>query len=1184
MAKPRIRTSVHGNLEARSIAGDAFGQLTEVVAPAAAEWYAAAYGPDWEVDRNFASNAIGARNRSLRDEQELLTRLDGSPEFNRVFAPHIDVPPTSVYSLAGELRDLRNDLVHRNRPWEASDAWRTVDRVLLLLSVFGLADEVSRARLAELGVASAAIVAGDRAEQLTALRRDYAESVLLQTGNVDLGGVSPNVGSRVVKARLDAVYVEPRLVRPDLVEGDSESQGLAELLLIGRAIVLGGPGAGKTTLTRRIARILATGGLPGAPDATPILVIAARFAEALEAESGLTLSRFITQRLSDRFGTLYASELELGRAIVLVDGLDEVVEERLRSRVATLVGEFSNDYPNIGLVATSRPMGYRPPTSWSSFSTLEIAAMDVGQVTDFVGRWVSILDDDTDAESTDRDSTDLLADITSEDGVHALAETPLLLTILVLLWHRGTRLPQHRAELYDLATMTLLRDWPARRLGRTFDERQFLQFLQPVALDLVASGQSTVGERDLMTRWAGMFKDLEGLQDDLVATDRARAFLQLIGEHTGFFVESGFDGSERQYAFLHKTFMEYVAATALAEAWDAGTLDLSLYLHVVRWHQVIELFAGHVGRRGQASASRLADEILNAETPSERYLQRNVPLLVALMRQDLEPRPELRDRIISLAVGQVLDPGLEPFRTWRGVSLAYLARELPEGIVDRAIRALAPSTREAEARSDWLRVLVRPESDDFLGRFIESYDTLATVAFEPEADLHYAIGRPFDSGEAVDGILRLGDEWFGVDADGVERFARSGVQVLTVSDVAASTDPLLLNRRFVVDAASVENATVDDAISLLKDDRLLDVAALLKDPEWLEAHPPDVPAALETVDGLPPHLWFFAKSAYDVLNSGPSRDAWLGLTLALVLGGNEITRQVALVRYLTSEFGSFENVDDVITQAIEIDPRSAPAVPVALAMQGGAPEPALVERCEAMALNDPDPILRGLARRGLAVTTRVSDPLGILSSPDVAIPAGSVALLAGDGPTAGMDTTGDLIVRLLLLENDNADSQRACAAIARQIIEAGPFVPYDLSGGDLWTNPSFDELARDLALATRPECRAWSGQILQALDRGTASDELAVLLADAEKPVRDQAVGAIQEVDLRSPAWLESTMLRYFELEQGVESAETFAHSVARQVDASTLEYLTLLLEDFLDHHPGNHVALFFLMAARSER
>ncbi len=196
-----------------------------------------------------------------------------------------------------------------------------------------------------------------------------------------------------------------------------------------------------------------------------------------------------------------------------------------------------------------------------------------------------------------------------------------------------------------------------------------------------------------------------------------------------------------------------------------------------------------------------------------------------------------------------------------------------------------------------------------------------------------------------------------------------------MSDVAASNDPFLPNDRFIVDALSAEAATFGDAIRLLQDGRLLEVAVLLADAEWFEAHPPDMDA-LEHVDELPPDLWLFAKSAYDVLDAGPSRDAWLGLTLALVLVGNEITRQVALVRHLTSEFGSFENVGDVIEQAIEADPRSAFAVPVALALQGGGAEPALVEKCETMVLNDPDPVLRGLARRALAVTTRVDDPLG----------------------------------------------------------------------------------------------------------------------------------------------------------------------------------------------------------------
>ncbi|MCY7288266.1 MAG: hypothetical protein LH624_08470 [Cryobacterium sp.] len=216
----------------------------------------------------------------------------------------------------------------------------------------------------------------------------------------------------------------------------------------------------------------------------------------------------------------------------------------------------------------------------------------------------------------------------------------------------------------------------------------------------------------------------------------------------------------------------------------------------------------------------------------------------------------------------------------------------------------------------------------------------------------------------------------------------------------------------------------------------------------------------------------------------------------------------------------------------------------------------------------------------MAITTRIVDIRGFLSSPDVAIPDTAVAPYADNPAMAGFDTTADVIA-LLFLEDESAEAQEASAAIARGIIEAGTYMPYDLGGGERFAKPSFDRLARDLAVSSRPESRAWSAQILKALDRGTAGGELSTLLADADQRVRDAAVDAIQEVDLRHNDWIESTMLRYFEVERGPE-AEYFPAGLVAKVDALAVDDLVVTAEAFLDDHPGNPGALFFLLAARS--
>ena len=114
-----------------------------------------------------------------------------------------------------------------------------------------------------------------------------------------------------------------------------------------------------------------------------------------------------------------------------------------------------------------------------------------------------------------------------------------------------------------------------------------------------------------------------------------------------------------------------------------------------------------------------------------------------------------------------------------------------------------------------------------------------------------------------------------------------------------------------------------------------------------------------------------------------------------------------------------------------------------------------------------------------------------------------------------------------------------------------------------------------------PEARAWSARILEALERGPATAELALLLTDPDGRVRESAIGAIQEVDLRETGWLEDTVVRFFGVERR-EEAEFFAYRVAAAIPAAATRDLTQLAEAYLDENPGNPAALSFLAVSKS--
>jgi hypothetical protein len=1175
MVRPRPAGATLGNPEARRIADETLGLFADVFAPFAEERFAAAYGPTWRKDRGFGVVGIGAQVHVISDPQELLGRLQATPEFDRVFGPAIGIARGTFFGVAREAKDARNDLYHRTRYWEGADSWRLVDRVSALLGAFDLLRGEARDRLESLAREAASIVAGDRSMEIERLRREYAESILTRTAHLDAGGINARVGSRVVQVRLEDVYVEPRLF-PDRDGTDADSLTLVDLLLMRRAVVMGGPGAGKSTLVRRLARTLAVAGEGGTPAATPMIVIANEFAESLRLEPDMSLRRYLTTRLSPRFGSFFAEELELGRATVLIDGLDEVADESLRMRTATLAGNFTHEYPNVGLIATSRRVGYRSPASWASFAELKIAPFDSDQISDFIGRWAAIL---RDQEFNQPDANLLIEDIARSERVRELAGTPLLLTILVLLWNRGTRLPQHLAELYDLATMTLLRDWPARRLGRSFDERQMLGLLQPVALDLVARGETTVGEADLLTRWGTAFAELEGLTSEVEARTRAKELLRLIGEHTGFFVEVGREAGERRYGFLHKSFAEYLAALELSEQWDSEALDLAPYLHVVRWRHVVELFAAHIGLRSQGAASSVVQAILAADAPFEKYLRPKAALVVHLMDQGLRVRPELRDEVLRRAFEETLDPALTPIRNFHGGALASVARTVPLAVSESCLKPESADNPARRATKAWLRLLVRPESDDCLSDFLQMVPDLFS---ESDGSMSVASGlraigiEKAHEAEGYGRLLRIGGEWFVPGPEAAERLSRVGVPTRRVSEIASDPPDPSDRGSWLVDAESLQQSTVDDIVALLGgSDLFWPIAyAVIDHVEWQAARVSQVLDLLDRVEELPAKLAAYAITASEMLDPDGGKTAWLAVFAGMIVRGGPRARQMALVQYLTHETTDMDIDSDVINAAVAGNPVSARAVPIALALQSD-PGPELIEIVQAMALEDPDPIVRGLSRRALAVTVHADDPLTILASPDIAVPASAML-------SPGTDTTGN-VLSVLLLRSEGDKAQAAAAAVARRIIEVGTFDDFDLGSGNLVSNIAFERLARECADAARPEIRAWAAAILRSLDRGPATDVLRKLLADVDANVRAVAFEAIQETDLRHPAWLEEAALDVFGLASALE-AFSFAAWMARDLPPAVLEDLIPLAEAYLDDRPGTPAAVFLLQMVSDSR
>ncbi|WP_406123667.1 NACHT domain-containing protein [Streptomyces sp. NBC_00989] len=362
--------------------------------------------------------------------------------------------------------------------------------------------------------------------------------------------------------------------------------------------------------------------------------------------------------------------LTAGRALVLVDGLDEIPSadrHRTRDWLLSLIRAF----PGNRWLLTSRPTAVRPDWLASEgFRELTLAPMRRPEVRTFVERW------HTAAQAPEYEGP-LLDSLRTKRDLARLATNPLMCGLICAL-HRERRgyLPTGRKELYDAALTMLLarrdreRGMPALD-GPELGEEAQLELLQRLAYPLVLSGRT---EMDLGAAEGIVERFLPTLASATGQGDAGTVLRSLV-------LRSGLlrQPAEGALDFVHRTFQDYLGARyAVAE----GHLDvLASRADDTQWEDVIRLAVAHARPRERA---RLLKELLS----------RNIPRLTLLALACLEHTtaldPGTRAQVESQAAALIPPRTAEEAKTL--AEAGPLVLELlpgPEGLTDEEAKNVA---------------------------------------------------------------------------------------------------------------------------------------------------------------------------------------------------------------------------------------------------------------------------------------------------------------------------------------------------------------------------------------------------------------------------------------------------------------------------------------------------------------
>lgn len=271
--------------------------------------------------------------------------------------------------------------------------------------------------------------------------------------------------------------------------------------------------------------------------------------------------------------------LRQGKILALLDGLDEV-PDRIINQAIRHIQNFTDRHANNRFIVSCRVAAYR--RNFRRFSDVEIAHFDDNQILRFILNWFGS-DINTAKECWDK--------LNDDDQLSAkeLTQTPLLLTLICLLYQRSRKFPTNRATLYERALRVLLEEWAAEKnifqqdVYKGLDTKRKELLLSEIAYHAFVQNILFLPRREIANQ-------IEGLLHDILTEEKiidGTSVLRAIEVQHGVLVERATD----IYSFSHLTVQEYLVAQYIDDHRLVKQL-VTNYLVDKRWREVILLVAG----------------------------------------------------------------------------------------------------------------------------------------------------------------------------------------------------------------------------------------------------------------------------------------------------------------------------------------------------------------------------------------------------------------------------------------------------------------------------------------------------------------------------------------------------------------------------------------------------------------
>lgn len=478
-------------------------------------------------------------------------------------------------------------------------------------------------------------------------KKDFEATYLKYVADISKEALATRESANVSpKLKLQEIYVMPFLSD----EGGSCFKFSTKFILESNTqnfLIIGNAGSGKTSLLRHIQLQISSESLDAENSSDRILPFYISLRE-FQGQIKTTLAALLEERtalLEERTPLLvrknlrekYIEEsLNNGRILMLLDGLDEIKNERDAHEIMKSITQWGQMYETCKFIVTSRPNRLEELDIPNLFKRFSLLPFSDGQITEFLRKWTNhvfedLLDVFEDPSSYQQNRLILrrLAlenAIMSRPALKDLAANPLMLTLMCTTHYFTGSIPNSRTFIFQESIGLLL-----NKVNSNIPKHHLIFVIEQIAFDY-QTYHITVSDKNYV------HKSIEKSKRIFSIDFSTENILNELIERSGLLYER----LPNQVSFVHYSFQEFFAARYIIDS-GMEVSGLKDFLNDQWWRNVLLLSAEMMPSIGELCSDILKDKNL----PDIDKVQLVGQILASSTKADREEKIKIVQEVVS---------------------------------------------------------------------------------------------------------------------------------------------------------------------------------------------------------------------------------------------------------------------------------------------------------------------------------------------------------------------------------------------------------------------------------------------------------------------------------------------------------------------------------------------------------